>query len=156
LVQDWLKPQLLPQLPQLAGSLVVLVQVPLQSTVGGGQGLVSQAPVTQAWPLGQTLPQAPQLFESVSVSVQFPLQKLKPGGQKPPSKPQFGPTQIPQKPPMQAPPGGQTLPQPPQLLGSVWVSVQVTLQTSGPQVVHSVSPGGQMPPSGFPLVQKPT
>jgi hypothetical protein len=40
--------QLLPQLPQLLGSLPVSVQVPLQSTVGGGQGLVWQAPVTQA------------------------------------------------------------------------------------------------------------
>jgi hypothetical protein len=63
----------LPHFPQLLGSFPVSMQVPLQSTVGGGHGLAVQAPPAQPPPAGQVLPQLPQLFGSVCVSVHTPL-----------------------------------------------------------------------------------
>ena len=119
----------MPQPPQLPGSELVSTQVPLQSSVGGGQGLLAQPPFTQASPAGQTLPQKPQLFGSDCVSVQVPLQNDWPGGQMPPSA-KHGPLlRHWQMPPKQVIPNWQTSPQKPQLFGSDCVLVQNPLQS---------------------------
>src|SRR4051812_34246965 len=62
-----------PQLPQLAGSVLVLVQVPEQAISPEGQ---AQTPDTHEIPFGQTWPQDPQLFGSEVVFTQLPLQQV--------------------------------------------------------------------------------
>ena len=57
------------QLPQWLGSVLVLIQAPLQLVVPLGQP-VPQLPFAQVWPEAQTLPQAPQLLLSVWVFTQ--------------------------------------------------------------------------------------
>jgi hypothetical protein len=62
--------QMLPQAPQLFGSVWVSTHWLLQQVAGGAHKTPLQlhAPWMHCSPLGQTLPQAPQLFASVSVS----------------------------------------------------------------------------------------
>ncbi len=104
--------QTLPQLPQLAGSLVVSVQTLLQATCVPGQ----------AWQLlpaqmlidPHALAQPPQLAGSLVVSVQAFAQLVCPAGQ------QLLFVQL---------PASQALPQAPQLFGSLVVSMQLLLQT---------------------------
>ena len=57
------------QKPQWLGSVLVLIQAPLQLVVPLGQP-VPQLPFAQVWPEAQTLPQAPQLLLSVWVFTQ--------------------------------------------------------------------------------------
>jgi hypothetical protein len=71
--------QTLPHAPQLFGSLVVSVQVPLHSVCPVGQPVPPvQVPPVQVCPEAQALPQAPQLFGSVPRLVQVPLQLVWP------------------------------------------------------------------------------
>ena len=95
--------QLVPQLPQLAGSVWVSTQALLQKDWPLGQ---AQLPFEQDWPLAQALPQLPQLALSVWVSMQVPLQSVCP-------LPHW------QEPPWQVCPVLQALAQVPQLAGSV-------------------------------------
>ncbi len=111
--------------PQLALSVPVLTQLPLQFMVLLGQ---PQAPAVQAMPPVQALPQPPQLLASVWVLTLHPSEKL--------------PLQLAepaahavtwQVPPLHATPvtlvpGVQVMPQPPQLLGSLVRSAQLPLQ----------------------------
>jgi hypothetical protein len=55
-------PHASPQPPQLAGSVLVSVQLPLHSVAMPEQAW--QLPLTQDWPVAQALPQPPQLFGS--------------------------------------------------------------------------------------------
>jgi hypothetical protein len=64
----------LPQLPQLAESVLVLEQVPLQTTCGEVQ--LMQLPCEQLAPEGQARPQPPQFFASLDRSTQVLLQAL--------------------------------------------------------------------------------
>ena len=64
---------LMPQEPQLSGSLMVSTHTPEQFTVPGGH---AHTPFEQSWPDEQTLPQAPQLLRSTFVSVQPPAQAV--------------------------------------------------------------------------------
>jgi hypothetical protein len=77
---------LVPQLPQLAGSVEVAVQVPLQLFSPLGQAM-PQVPALQAWPLVHFWPQLPQLLASVKVLTQPPGQLLSPVGQPAPHAP---------------------------------------------------------------------
>jgi hypothetical protein len=70
------------QPPQLFGSLVVSVQVPLHATWPAGHDDV-QVPFTHVWPEAHAFPQVPQLFASVLVLISQPsagflLQSAKP------------------------------------------------------------------------------
>jgi hypothetical protein len=76
-MQVWLVAQAFPQLPQLAGSVLTLVQPVVQfvSPASGqpADGLV-QTPVVQLSPVPQTSLQPPQLFGSVRTLTQEPPQ----------------------------------------------------------------------------------
>ena len=66
-----------PQAPQLFGSLVVSVQVPLQLVPPLAHGPPgTHAPAWHVVPLPQTTPQAPQLLLSPDVSVHTPPQEV--------------------------------------------------------------------------------
>jgi hypothetical protein len=95
-------PQLAPQRPQLAGSVLRSVHLPEQLVVPAGH---LHMPLTQAVPAGHAVPQVPQLFESVAGLMQAPLQHRQPAG--------------------------QTRPQPPQLDPSCWKLTQLPAQQSG-------------------------
>jgi len=56
--QTWLPEQTLPQPPQLFGSVVVLMQAPLQLVVPAGQ-LLTHPPLVQTVPAAQAAPHAP-------------------------------------------------------------------------------------------------
>ena len=60
-------PQAVPQPPQLAVSVCVLTQRPMQlfSPIGH-----EHMPAVQVWPIGQAVPHAPQLALSLAVSTQ--------------------------------------------------------------------------------------
>jgi hypothetical protein len=92
--------QTVPQLPQCAGSVWVLTQVPLQFVVPVAQ---EQAPATQFAPEGHGWPQPPQLRGSEMMLTQMPLQLVSPA-----------PHVTTHWPPAHVLPGGQTLPQLPQ------------------------------------------
>ena len=64
--------QLLPQPPQLLGSVLGSMQAPLpQRRRGGKQVLLEQSPLEQVSPLGQGRLQPPQLLGSVLMSTQL-------------------------------------------------------------------------------------
>jgi hypothetical protein len=65
----------MPQPPQLAGSVLVLVQAPLQLV---NPAVHSHAPAEHCWPNGQATPQLPQWFGSVCVLTHWLLQLEKP------------------------------------------------------------------------------
>jgi hypothetical protein len=202
LLQHWgvTPSQLLSQLPQLFGSLVMSTQVPSQEDseppplppLPPPLPLLppSQAAAPPHWPMAQVmplqlLPQVPQLFGSLSVSTQLPLQQpgvvpasqallqvpqfetsfdmsvqpvapQQPGVVKPswlqssPQKPQFalslfGSEQVEE----QHWPASQTLPHLPQLFWSSEVSSQLPLQqaaTVSPCWVQSVPVPSLQPP----------
>lgn len=80
----WFCPQTLPQAPQLAGSVLMFLQAPLQQVCPGphaGLQVNWQVPFTQFWPLAQARPQAPQLLTSLLVLTQVPLHADWPAGQ---------------------------------------------------------------------------
>jgi hypothetical protein len=108
--------QTLPQLPQLFGSVRVLVQpVPVQKVWPFAH---LQTWLVQVVPAGQTLPHLPQLFGSL-FETQTLLQSRWPVGHL-------------QTPLPQAEPVGQTRPQAPQLFESLLVFVQVDPQQTVP------------------------
>jgi len=65
-----------PQVPQLRGSVAVLVQMPAQAVCVPGQ--TRQLPFWQATPAPQTLPQDPQFAGSEAVSVHSVPQAVSP------------------------------------------------------------------------------
>lgn len=118
----WFCPQTLPQAPQLAASVLMFLQVPLQQVCPGphaGLQVNWQVPFTQFWPLAHAWPHPPQLFTSVLVFTHVPLHALWPAGHATHWGLKIDPLQI--------CPAGQTLPQAPQLLGSVDMLTQVGL-----------------------------
>jgi hypothetical protein len=88
------------QVPQCAGLVCRLAQVPPQFVVPVGQ---AHWPFTQVAPEGHGCPQPPQFRMSVMVLTQLPLQSVSPG-----------PHVTTHCPPVHVLPGGQTLPQLPQ------------------------------------------
>jgi hypothetical protein len=77
-------PQAMPQPPQLLGSLLVSVHVPLQSVCPDGQPpppLATQVPLEQVVPEPHTLPQLPQLLGSLARVTQAPAHSTVPDGQ---------------------------------------------------------------------------
>jgi hypothetical protein len=138
--------QALPQVPQFFGSVLVLTSQPSptclsQSAKPALHALMWQALARQAvLPLvtgPHTVPQAPQLFESLAVFAQVTPQQVWLDGQAPPL-PQ-APTQTP---PEHDSPTPQALPQPPQLAGSVCVSIS---QPSKVAPSQSAKPPSQAP-----------
>ena len=116
-----------PQLPQLASSVRVSTQAPLQLLVPDGQ-LVAQAPFAHTWPALQTLPHAPQFFGSVLTLLHTPgVHSVVPV-----SHVHLPLTQLERA-------SLQIFPQPPQLLGSVPVSTQPSRSSPTRQ---EVSPPG--------------
>jgi hypothetical protein len=79
--------QVFPQAPQLLGSLLVSMQVPLHRVcplghvVGQVQGMSTHCPPRQIWEFEQTVPQLPQLSGSALVSRHTLPHRLIPGGQ---------------------------------------------------------------------------
>ena len=67
--------QAMPHMPQLAGSVWVLVQIPPQRVFGGVQ-VVPQIPPEQVWPPEQMKPHEPQLLGSLLVFTQSPPQSM--------------------------------------------------------------------------------
>ncbi len=67
--------QVLPQVPQLFGSVVMSTQELLQF-VRPVPHVVTHAPAEQTWPELQALAHAPQLSGSLWVSVQTPSQRV--------------------------------------------------------------------------------
>ena len=132
-----------PHFPQLAGSVFVSLQ-PVGQHVSPGEhaGPVPQNAIgvqtlaTQLSPAGQGLPQAPQLFGSVCVSMQ-PVAQHWSGGVH--AGPVLHPIGTLQKLPTQVLSGGHGIPQPPQLVGSVVVSLH-------PEVQHTSEPLQAGPP----------
>jgi hypothetical protein len=106
--------QVVPQLPQLLGSWLTSVQLPLQDMFGADPQSCGHAPMVQVVglpePSVQTLPQYPQLFASLFRSVQAPAEPSAFGQQ---------PGVVPVE---------QEVPQAPQLLVSVVPSVQLLVQ----------------------------
>jgi hypothetical protein len=135
--------QALPHLPQLLSSVFVSAQPdgqqvsptvqagPVPQNVTGVQELD-----TQLWPRGQTVPQWPQLLESFVVLVQPSAQHWSGDVHAGPVPHPMGMTH---ELPAQVSSGGHGLPQPPQLLGSVAVSVQ-------PEGQHDCDPVHAGPP----------
>jgi hypothetical protein len=68
-MQDWPVAHFMPHMPQLSGSVLRLVQTPLQAMRPGPQ---LQVPFRHSWPVGQTRPQPPQLSSSSLVLTQAP------------------------------------------------------------------------------------
>jgi hypothetical protein len=66
-----------PHVPQLAGSLLSTVQIPLQLVVPLVH-VVAQALFEQTWPVVHAAPHAPQLAGSLLSTVQIPLQLVVP------------------------------------------------------------------------------
>jgi hypothetical protein len=149
--------QVVPQVPQLPGSVAVFTQVPLQLVWPAPHVVVvAHTPLTQLWPLAQAFPHVPQLFGSVASFTQVPPQLVCPAAQlllglqvppitvelhaQPPPL-QTG-VQVPEVPPFCT--QLQTLPQAPQFLGSLLVFVQV--------LPHNVLGELQLPPQ-LPPVQ---
>jgi hypothetical protein len=64
----------------LIGSVLTLVQMPLQLTSGAWH-VVEHWPLTQTWPGRQKVPQPPQFIASAEVSTHAPKQLVVPGGQ---------------------------------------------------------------------------
>jgi len=71
--QVWPVAQAWPQAPQLAGSLDVFAQDPLQFVIAAAQ-LRAQAPEEQTWPAAQAWPQLPQFCPSDWRLTPTPLQ----------------------------------------------------------------------------------
>lgn len=124
--------QTFPQLPQLFGSLVVLRQPlgqQLVPPVHGGPPLqlvgVLHVPATHVSPAAQGLPQLPQFFTSVDVSVQPVAQQVSLPVQTGPPLQLGGVTHMPAA---HVAPVGQTWLQPPQLFGSVSMSLHPDAQ----------------------------
>jgi hypothetical protein len=69
--------QLVPQAPQLAGSIAVLVQLPEQ-LVSPAPQLVTHAPAEHTWPETHARPHIPQFARSVCTSRQVPEQLVCP------------------------------------------------------------------------------
>ena len=141
--------QVLEQLPQCCGSLLVLTQVPLpQSERGAGQESVTQLPLWQTWPLAQTVPQVPQLLRSVAVLTHWE------------GVPHFvsgAGQETPQAPPEQTCPLGQMVSQVPQLRLSRCVSTQVPPQLLKPlwqASVHCPEPPGPVAVQTSPAGQR--
>jgi hypothetical protein len=123
-----------PQLPQLAGSFCVLVQIAAPpSAPPHWVWLVGQEEahllLLQTWPVAQSLPQPPQFWLSEEVSVQLSLQAVWPVGQTS--------WQLPCE---QLFPPEQTVPQLPQFSLSEAVSVHVPLQSVEPPLQPEVLP----------------
>jgi hypothetical protein len=95
---------MVPQPPQLTGSLLVSVQTLLQSVCPVRQ---AHALPWQIWPVAHGLAHPPQFLASVAVSVQVPRQLVVPAGQL-----------LPQPPLMQSWPAAHGVKQAPQLFGS--------------------------------------
>ena len=110
----------MPQPPQLAGLLVVLVQTAgsPHSSVFAGQ---LHTPPVQARPPVQAIPQPPQLFGSVSVAMQAPAHSVSPAAQL-----------AAQAPCEQTSPVAQAVAHLPQWAGSVASETQTPLQRSRP------------------------
>jgi hypothetical protein len=107
-------PQRLPQLPQLRGSVSVSVHVPLHFVSPPPQ---THVPFVQLAPVPHWVPHAPQSNGSVVRSTHALLQLVVP------------PVQVVVHTPCEHTcPVAQTSPQPPQLFGSLCVSVQTPLQ----------------------------
>jgi hypothetical protein len=70
----------LPQAPQFAASVFVLVQVPLHAVRPIVQ-VAAQTPALHTWPARQALPHEPQFFASVATSTQTPPQVVCPVAQ---------------------------------------------------------------------------
>lgn len=103
---------MVPQVPQLFTSSMVLTQAPLQSMSPVWQ---THAPAVHTAPVPQAIPQPPQLAASVMMSTHVPLQSMPPPEQ-------------PQVPALQALPAPQAVPQVPQLALSVMTLAQAPLQ----------------------------
>jgi hypothetical protein len=142
--------QAAPQLPQLAGSLLRLVQycmpVAVMQPLGmlaGQPGAPPHIPFPHATPDGQVMPQPPQFAASAFGSVQYvPPPAIGQaigavGGQVVPPVPVHTPI-------WQATPAGQGLPHPPQFAGSCIGSVQKLLTPSGARhvIIGAVQVGG--------------
>jgi hypothetical protein len=121
-----------PHFPQLAGSVFVSLQ-PVGQHVSPGEhaGPVPQSAIavqtldTHVSPTGHTLPHAPQLFGSVFVSMQPDAQHWSGGVH---AGPALHPIGARQKLSTHVLSGGHGMPQPPQLVGSVVVSLQPVVQ----------------------------
>jgi hypothetical protein len=138
--------QVLPQAPQLLGSLAVSTHAPLHAAWPVGHW---HCPLMQSVPLVQVLPQALQLSmvpswvhaplqQAWPLEQQFPLHRVWPEGQPPP--PPLPPPLV-QAPLTQLWPLEQTLPQLPQFLESVWRLTHLRPQ--------GVFPEGQAPQAVF-------
>lgn len=113
--QTWVRPQVFPQSPQLAGSVVTSRQVPPQVFAVLGQ---AHTPDTQAR-LPQSLPHPPQLLGSFVGSTQRPPQVIAPVVQ----------AHLPEMHALAAP---QALPHAPQLVVSAERSLHPPLQFTRP------------------------
>jgi hypothetical protein len=71
----WLPVQRLPHVPQLFGSVCVLVHAPLHAASPVGQ---THASAVQVWPAAQAMPQLPQSFVSVCRFTQALAQSVSP------------------------------------------------------------------------------
>ncbi len=117
-----------PQAPQLAGSMAVLAQycdVPVPQVASGDAQVAPQWPSEHNWPVGHTLLHAPQLALLVFRSAQVPPQLVSPA-----------PHETTHIPPVHEWPAAQALPHMPQFCSSVMRSAQ--------EVPHTVWPVGQV------------
>jgi hypothetical protein len=111
---------LIPQSPQLSLSEPTLMQEPLQILFGAVQVVPgTQAPPWQVSVAAQALPQVPQLLPSVAVLTHLPEQSVRPPTQEHLPATQLNPAAA-----------SHFVPQAPQLLLSLWGSMQEPLQSS--------------------------
>src|SRR5437868_10240746 len=124
--QAWALGQVLPQVPQLAGSVSVETQAPLQKVWPGPQ-VVWQFPLEHTCAEVQAFPQAPQLLGSLEALTQVPLQSSWPGLHWVTHEPWLHTCALP-----------HWLPHEPQLLVSLWNAPGATQA-----VPHAEVPDGQ-------------